>query len=595
MSCSQARQGMKPWLIAGCLAVALAGPDAARSAPKTAATPVLGALQAELAHSLAALRREPTPPYFASYEITESSAATLSASCGALLWSGQKRERLLDVDLRVGDYTLDNTHALRGEVEAPFAGYRRIVVPLDDDPDAIRAAVWLETDRAYKAAVEQLTKVKTNVGVKIEEDDRSADFSREKPEVLIEPVAALELDQLSWEEKLRRYTAPFAVHSEIFDARADLGVTTETHWLVSSEGTALQFSQARYHLFLSAFTKADDGMELPRYESFFASSASGLPDDAAILALVARMIADLQALRVAPLTDPYVGPAILSGRAAGVFFHEIFGHRVEGHRQKDVDDSQTFRKKLNERILPAGFTVVFDPTLCRAGGVELMGCYPFDNQGVRAQRVVAVENGVLRTFLMSRRPIEGALHSNGHGRRQPGLAPVSRQSNLLLQVAEPVSRAELKRRLIEEALRADLPYGLLFDDIAGGFTMTNRFTPNAFNVNPIMVYRIYPDGREQLVRGVDLIGTPLAALSRIEAADDQPAVFNGTCGAESGGVPVSAVSPGLFLSQIEVQKQGQSQERLPILPAPGIDAAPEVGSCAAGKWGASAARAGGQQ
>ncbi len=568
MDGSQLKQGFSRSLTAGSLVVLLVSPAGARSAAKSAATPLLGAMQAELTHSLAALRRETPPPYFVSYEITEMSAATVSASCGALLWSGEKRERLLDVDLRVGDYALDNTHALRGEAEAPFSGFRRVVAPLDDDPAAIRAALWLETDREYKEAVEQLTKVKTNVGVKIEEDDRSADFSRERPEVMIAPVVPLELDRAPWEEKLRQYTAPYAAHADIFDARADLVVTSETHWFVSSEGTALQFSRPRFQLFLSAFTKAEDGMELPRYESFFASSAAGLPDDAAIMTHVARMIADLEALRVAPLTDPYVGPALLSGRAAGVFFHEIFGHRVEGHRQKDVEDGQTFRKKLNEKILPAGFTVVFDPTLCRANGVELVGGYPFDDQGVRAQRVVVVEGGVLKGFLMSRRPIEGVPHSNGHGRRQPGLAPVARQSNLLLEVAQPVSRPELKRRLIEEALKADLPYGLLFDDIAGGFTVTTRYTPNAFNVNPIMVYRIYPDGREQLVRGVDLIGTPLAAFSRIEAADDQPAVFNGTCGAESGGVPVSAVSPGLLLSQIEVQKQGQSQERLPILPAP---------------------------
>jgi TldD protein len=198
----------------------------------------------------------------------------------------------------------------------------------------------------------------------------------------------------------------------------------------------------------------------------------------------------------------------------------------------------------------------------------LAGYYLYDNQGVKAQRVDVVENGVLKTFLMSRTPIQGIPQSNGHGRAQPGLSPVARQSNLVVQVAPSAVRPDLKTLLIAEIKQKGLPYGLYFEDISGGFTFTGRTMPNAFNVMPLMVYRIYPDGREELVRGVDLIGTPLTTFSKIEAADNQVAVFNGVCGAESGGVPVSAVSPAILISQIEVQKKQKSQSRAPILPAP---------------------------
>jgi hypothetical protein len=176
---------------------------------------------------------------------------------------------------------------------------------------------------------------------------------------------------------------------------------------------------------------------------------------------------------------------------------------------------------------------------------------------------------------MSRAPIDGFPRSNGHGRKQAGFPVVARQSNLIVQAAVTVPRARLKQMLIEEVRKAGKPFGLLFDDIQGGFTLTGRSLPNAFNVMPIMVYRVFPDGREELVRGVDLIGTPLNAFSSILAADDQPAVFNGICGAESGSVPVSTVAPGLLLSQVEVQKKPSSGERAPLLPPPGKGAADE--------------------
>ena len=545
-----------------------------------AESPVMEALQAELARSMEVLGEQPVPPYFLSYEITERETASATAAFGALTNSGRGRSRYLDIDLRVGDYGLDNTRPIGGR-----PGPRTTVrVPLDDDVDAIRSVVWKATDEHYKQAIETLTKVETDIQVRVEAEDTSADFSHEQPTKAVGGSARLEADLPDWERRAKRYSAPFAGHDRLYAADATISGTAETRWFVNSEGSEVQTWESSYRVFVSARTKADDGMTLPGYESFYAFTPGGLPDDATVAHVANRMVADLAALRQAPLVDPYTGPAILSGRASGVFFHEILGHRIEGHRHKRADDGQTFKKKVNERILPRGFTVSFDPTRRQAAGRDLVGAYRYDNQGVPGRAVVVVEDGVLVDFLMSRTPIEGFPESNGHGRKQYGYRPVSRQSNLIVEVRDAVSRDALKAQLLTMIRDSGRPFGLYIDDIQGGVTTTGRFMPNAFNVQPNMVYRVYPDGREELVRGVDLIGTPLTTLSRVVAADDQVAVFNGFCGAESGSVPVSAAAPGILVSQIEVQKKGKSQERPPILPAPSAENGAGRALSAAASW-----------
>jgi TldD protein len=531
-------------------------------------SPVLAALQAELDRSLQNLKSQPVPPYFLSYEVTERHVFNVAGSFGTLARSTESRGRNLDIDLRVGDYKLDNTRPIRGAMQDGRGGTSYVQIPVDDDPDAIRATVWYQTDLRYKRAVEQLTAVKTNAQVKVEQEDKSGDFSPAPAEKFSEPVATLKVDHKAWEEKVRKYTAPFQRYGNIYQATAALSAYCETRWYVSSDGSRIQTSHSSYSLMIQGFTKAADGMELPRYETFHSFTPEGLPDDATVLQAVRKVIDDLVALKNAPIVDPYAGPAILTGRATGVFFHEVFGHRLESHRNKSEEQSQTFKKLLNQRVLPEFISVYADPTLRQRAGIDLNGFYRYDNQGVKARRVTVVDNGILKTFLLYRTPMEGFPESNGHGRKAVGYAPVARQSNLIVEARGAVSRADLKRKLLEEVKKQGKSFGLLFDDIQGGFTMTGRTMPNAFNVLPIMVYRIFPDGREELVRGVDLIGTPLTVFTRIIAADNEVSVFNGTCGAESGGVPVSASGPGLLVSQLEVQKKEKSQERSPVLAPP---------------------------
>ena len=531
------------------------------------AVDVLGVMAAELDRSMDVLSKESTPLYFLSYEITEEDRLSVVASFGAVSRNSSSEAHILDIDLRVGDESLDNTHPLRDGMGFRFRPQSRSQVPVSD-PNALRTALWLATDRKYREATERLARVKASVKIKVEEEDRAADFSFQQAAEFAENSKSIAVDASAWAEKLKRYSAPFAQADHIYTGTAALSAVAVTRWYANSEGARIRTSNTSYRLSLFGTTKAEDGMNMPRYEQFFAFEEDAIPDDETVMEKVMQVIADLQALRVAPVAEPYSGPAILSGRASGVFFHEILGHRVEGHRQREADDAQTFKDMIGEQLLPESFSVVFDPSVREAGGTALAGTFDFDNEGVKGQRVVVIDNGVLKRFLMSRRPLKGFSGSNGHGRKEPGYAAVARQSNLFVEVEEPHSESDLKAMLIEQVREEGKEYGLLFDAIQGGFTFTGRLVPNAFNVLPTMVYRVYPDGREEVVRGVDLIGTPLTTFSKIVAGGTELATFNGVCGAESGGVPVSAISPQILVSQIEVQRKEKSQQRPPVLPPP---------------------------
>jgi len=541
-------------------------------AQRPAASPVSQALEQEMKRSFELLKQKSSPaPYFISYSVAENQSVDIEASLGALRSTQKNQSRLLDIDLRIGDYDLDNTHQIRGQRGSntgPAFSYP-VLMPVDNDVDALRSVIWLETDRKYKAAVERFIQVKANRTIKVEEEDTSADMSRQTVETAKLPIAAVDVNVPTWERKLKTFSALFNKYPEIYEGTVSLSSNANNDYLVNSEGTSIQHGLTSWRLSVYARTKADDGMELYRFEAFDSHTMDRLPSDEKIRQTIETMVVDLKALRAAPVIDPYTGPAILSGRASGVFFHEIFGHRIEGHRQKSESEGQTFTKKVNQSILPDFISVVDDPTTERMNGIDLNGYYKFDDDGVAAQKVNVVDKGILKNFLMSRSPVSGFEASNGHGRKAPGYRTVGRQGNLIVQASNTVSEANLRTMLIDEAKKQGKTFALLFKDISGGFTLTGRSSPQSFQVTPIMVYRIYVDGRsDELVRGVDLIGTPLTSFSKIVAAGDTPEVFNGFCGAESGYVPVSAVSPAILTTQIEVQKKAKSSERPPILPPP---------------------------
>jgi TldD protein len=524
-------------------------------------------LTGELNREFAVLKSKAAPPaYYMAYEVTNDETNSASAMLGALIDNVHSHGRGVDTTIRVGTPEFDNYHPYRGS-RGQFTSFTPL--SLSDDANQIRRALWAASDQVYKASAMRLLDLQTDEQLLAQQTDQDADFSFEPPQTFSRVPPACRVDMNIWSRKLREWSAEFKKHPAILASGVSFQAQHEIKTFVNSEGSSIEQGRNLLRIEISAAGIAPDGMYVHTMNTVEASDAGRLPADMVVEKRVQDVAAKLDALVKAPPAEPIVCPAILSGRASAVFFHEIFGHRVEGHRQKDVTEGQTFAKMIGQKVLPDFISVEFDPTRQTYDGVDLIGHYDYDDEGVKARPVMVVEQGVLKTFLLSRSPVGQFTHSNGHGRRQAGFEVVARQSNLIVESSKRVSDAELRAQLIAEIKRQGKPYGLYFEEVESGYTTTGRSGLQAFSVVPLVVYRVYPDGRpDELIRGVDIVGTPLASFQKILATSDHAEVFNGYCGAESGSVPVSAISPAILVSEIETQKQQNSQQKLPLLPRP---------------------------
>lgn len=543
-------------------ALAAAIPSPSAESPK-----LVEILSSELDRNFQAMKEKGDPkPYFVAYAVTENQVTSIEATSGLLAANDSRHSRNLDVTVRVGSPKLDNYHRSQRDIAHFTLGS---AISLDDNPNALKRRLWLDTDAVYRAASQRLTNMKSDTQVKVDAIDPSDDFSTAPASVAFRPVAEFKVNEKQWADRLRTWSKKLSQSSEILSSHVTFLAQREVKTFVNTEGTKIQHGRTYARIVIVARSKAFDGMDLATSDTIEAEEPGRLPDTKAVDARVDKVMADLRGLLKAPEVDPFVGPAILSGRASGVFFHEIFGHRIEGHRQKDESEGQTFTKRVDKEVLPNFLSVYFDPTLKNYANEDLYGWYDYDDEGIKARRVSVVEQGILKTFLLSRSPIAGFPESNGHGRRQAGAEIVARQSNLVVDSAKKVPTPELRQMLIAEIKRQGKPYGLYFESVTGGYTTTRSQGLQAFTVIPLVVYRVYPDGRpDELVRGADIVGTPLASFAKILATSDKIEVFNGYCGAESGSIPVSASSPALLVSEIEVQRKNRSQERPPLLPRP---------------------------
>jgi TldD protein len=501
-------------------------------------------------------------PYFIEYALSDSTRATVCAALGAATTRNEYRNRSLRTDVRVGSYDLDNSNYRGGGFDY-FGGSRSsgAAMPIQDDYDAIRQAIWWATDRDYKGVVEALVQKKALMATKLIED-KPPDFSHEEPVVSLDERAPVRLDLAAMEEIATAVSAVFSDYPEVQNSNVMVSAAGGNRYLVNTEGTRLRVAGLRCALAVSATVQADDGMKLSDSFLVFGHGLDDLPPADQMIQRCRDMVAQLLALKDAPVLSSYSGPVLFEPQAAvRVFARQFSGSFAGGQRpvgsRVGPDD---FANKLNRRILPRFMTVVDDPSLEEISGVPVLGHYEYDDQGVAAQRVTLVEGGRLHALLMSRNPSREFGHSNGHGRGFIG-EPRAAVGCLTVTADNGLEPAGLRQELLDAAADEGLEYALRIASFGSVGDQAGRYVGEGSS--PLVMYKVYPDGHEELVRGAEIARIGLKAFKRILAAGDAPYVYN-----TPAGEGQTYAVPALLFEELDLAKVDRDYDKPPILPSP---------------------------
>jgi len=529
-----------------------ASPDPAMAAAHAAAKGdgLLEALLAELDRSKAQLKMDQVqPPYFIEYRVNDVDDFYAEAAFGALREGQHGHYRVLRVVVRIGDYKQDSFYA-RGEGEST-------ILPLDNDPIALRHQIWLATDDAYKAAGQALAEKQAELKRFSADANPIDDFAKSAPLIAVEPTVSLKLDEASWKKTLEDVTNLFRQYPDIQSVTASARFNAINEYLVNSEGTVTRCGKTTYSVQLNGAAQADDGMRLSRSPAFVVARMEELPTHDALVADSKNMLDTIVALRRAPIVEEeYRGPVLFSADAADDVVASLIGQNVVGRKPALGRPNRTtgaFATSYKARVLPSFLSVVDDPTLKDFQGKSLVGSYMFDSEGVKAQPVSTIENGTLTNYLIGRQPLRDFPASNGHGRAAAGMAASPNLGVLLLKSSEAQSPENLKKKVMEMAKEQGKPYGYRVETLGQpGNT-------------PRLLYRVYAsDGHEELVRGAVFNELDTRALrTAVIAAGNDPLVSN-----RPGGVPTTVISPSLLFDELEVKRADTSKDKLPDYPAP---------------------------
>ena len=535
----------------------------------TAADPVMRAMADELKRSVSELQfKDLEKPYFIQYNILDQERYHASATFGALTASDLSRARILQAQVRVGDYDFDNSEFVTGPgfQGPPPAGITNQTV-IENSYDSIRHALWLATDAAYKQSVEQLARKRAFVQNKVR-GDQIPDFSKETAVTVVTPRRGLQTDKGRWEKQVREWSAVFKNFPEIQESNVSLDAQLTHRYLVNSEGTRTLQPSMLVFIEVDAETEAPDGMRLRHWIPFNAGSFDQLPPVEEITKGIRQLAADLTALRSAPVLDAdYSGPVMFTGQASAEMFARVLAPNLSGQRLplSDQQQAQTARSELLDRmnrpVLPRFLSVFDDPTTQRIGDQELLGHYQVDDQGVPARRVSLIEQGVLKNFLMSRRPGKDMPQSNGHGRSGVPGRETAQIGNLFIQSSEGKSYQDLKQELIKMCRDENLPYGILIKALdADGRSPIGM---------PVLTYKVFvADGHEELIRGAFAQGIPIRSLRQIEAVGNDAFVVNRLAGSNDLPTPTSIVAPSVLLEEMELKRPNGTQQKPSLLTHP---------------------------
>lgn len=533
-----------------------AHPAWGESAPATKANDVLlQAMQAELDRSKTQIKMKgATAPYYLEYRVTDLQEISSRAEFGALLGDNQIHVRFLRVVVRVGDYKQDSYYG-QGQGTADFIG-------LDDDPLALRHQIWLLTDRAYKSAIESLA-AKRAALEKFKVELPVDDFSRATALRSIGPLAALSADISAWRKSLTEASALYRQDPDIQSLGASADFLAVNTYFVNSEGAAIRQGRNLCHVSVSGYTQAPDGMFLLRSPDYASNRMEDLPSPERFIANAKLVLDALKNLRGAPVVEEeYRGPVMIEPDAANDVVAALIGKNILGHRPRPGADARTtgeYASSYKSRVLPEFVSVTDDPTQTAFNGLSLLGSYEFDDEGVKAEPVHVVENGVLTHYLLGREPIRDFPNSNGHGRAAPAGAPNPSLSNLFITGSHTFSRAELKQKIIDLCRQQGKPYGYILRTVISS------------NLYPLMLYRVYvKDGHEELVRGgvFQELDTRALRNNLIAVGNDAQASNSAVA------TPVSIITPSLLFDELEIKRAEAGNEKLPEYPPPPISEMP---------------------
>ncbi|HXN72611.1 MAG TPA: metallopeptidase TldD-related protein [Candidatus Acidoferrales bacterium] len=548
------------FLLASLLPLFNSRPASAQKSAKTDTTsaatssdPVISAMREELDRSKAHVKMDNvSAPYYIEYRLSDVEEYTAEATFGALRETQPVHVRSIRVVVRVGDYKQDSYFG-------PGVGVVELA-PLDNDSIALRRQLWNATDRAYKAASEAFASKKALLS-QYSAEQPFDDFAKVPPLQSIGPLIKLEFSRDSWKQALEKSTDLFRSDPKIQSLSAAIRFRAVNVYFVNTEGTITRQGYAAYSVQLLGETQAADGMRLGRSPFYMAATAAELPQPAKLQANMEKMLGTLKDLRDAPLVEEdYRGPVLFSNDAATDVFNGMVGNNVLGIRPKPGDSARTvgeFSSSYKSRVLPDFLSVVDDPTMKSFQGKSLIGTYNIDEEGVRAQAVPLIKDGMLVDYLLGRTPIRDFPDSNGHGRAAPGQPPMPSIGNLVVEPKQPVPAEELKKKLIEMCKQENKPYGYYVETLSG--------------FDPRLLYRVYAnDGHEELVRGAVFNELDARTLRNdLVAAGDDPLVSN-----REGAVPSTVICPSILFDELEVKRTDQKNAKLPEYPPPAIAPVP---------------------
>ncbi|MEX2262328.1 MAG: metallopeptidase TldD-related protein [Bryobacteraceae bacterium] len=552
---------------------------------------VLKAMRDELARARGIKLETLDSPYYIEYAIDEGDTFSAAASLGGLVSFNRDRFRQPNVQVRVGDYDFDNTNYIASGF--PFGSrYRLGRFPVEDSYNVMRRHLWLATDQGYKAALQAIAR-KRSALQNVAGAEQLPDFSHADPVRLLLPYQPAPFQEEAWKSLVRSLSGIFKKYPEVMHSTVDLQAFQGLRYLVNSEGSEVRDTGSLIFVRVRANTQASDGMLLRSAHVVHARHFGGLPSEQELAAGIAGVAESLTALKNAPVGEDYNGPILFEGEAAAQLFAQVLGRNLATLRKPVMEPGRSspfpsgeLEGRMGARILPEWIDVVDDPTQKEWRGKELIGHYAIDMEAVVPKPVVVVEKGVLKNFLHTRRPSRGRAASNGRARLPgPFGARTAAISNLFVRASETLTPDKLKAQLMELCKLRDKPYGLIvrkmdFPSSASVDEVRRVISSQSGSANPvsapILVSRVYPDGREELIRGVRFKGLTARSLKDILAASNESHSFEyldsgapfALMGAGSTLADSVVIAPSVLIDDLEIQKIDDDFPRPPLVPAP---------------------------